>query len=208
MRFVWPERTAGLAFAAVLLAGAAGAQTFPGSTINTSGNSLIPSTGTGGCTVAPQTTGGTVFNATVAGLPTNAAMLRVEMNLTHTFDSDLDIFLRAPNGQILELTSDNGGGGDNFTDTVFQDGWPSITTGTPPFTFTFSPEGWIAASCAALAGNVPDLAGFAASQNGVWQLVLMDDVGADTGNMLGWSITSGLFLGGFENGFLGWAVSP
>lgn len=208
MRFVRPERAAGLAFAAVLLAGAAGAQTFPGSTINTSGNSLIPSAGTGGCAAAPQTTSGTVFNATVAGLPADAAMLKVEMNLTHTFDSDLDIFLRAPNGQLLELTSDNGAGGDNYTDTVFKDGSPSITAGTPPFTLTFSPEGWIAASCAALAGNVPDLAGFAAGQNGVWQLVIMDDLGADVGNMLGWSITSGLFLSGFENGLLDWAVSP
>lgn len=208
MRLVWLEWTAGLALAAVLFAGVAGAQTFPGSTINTSGNSLIPSVGTGGCSVAPQTTGGTVFNATVAGLSTDAEILKVEMNLTHTFDSDLDIFLRAPNGQILELTSDNGGGGDNFTDTVFKDGWPSITAGTPPFTFTFSPEGWIAASCAALTGNVPDLEGFVAGQNGVWQLVIMDDLGADGGNMLGWSITSGLLLSGFENGFLDWAVSP
>ena len=202
------EKAAGVALAAVLIAGAARAQTFVGNTTNTAGNSLIPSAGTGGCAVTPQTAGGTVFNASVVGLPAGTGILRVELNLNHTFDSDLDIFLRAPNGQLLELTSDNGAGDDNFTDTVFEDGMPSITAGTPPFTYSFSPEGWVEASCAGLTANRQELASFTASQNGVWQLVIMDDVGADAGTMLGWSLTFGIFLGSFENGLLAWEVGP
>ena len=76
------------------------AQTFNGSNINTAANSLIPSAGTGGCTVAPQTTGGTLFNNAVAGIGATSRLLSVQINLNHTWDSDLDIYLQAPNGQI------------------------------------------------------------------------------------------------------------
>src|SRR5262245_6003020 len=86
------------------------AQVFAGQALNTAGNNLIPSVGTGGCAVAPQLTGGTIFNNNVAGLAAGATLLSITINITHTFDSDLDIYLRAPNGQILELSTDNGAG--------------------------------------------------------------------------------------------------
>ncbi|MEO6131392.1 MAG: hypothetical protein ABIQ02_06060, partial [Saprospiraceae bacterium] len=87
------------------------AQTFNGSIVNTAGNSGIPSSGTGGCTVVPQTTGGTIFNDAVAGLVAGQGVSKVTVNFTHTFDSDIDMFLKAPNGQIIELSTDNGGSG-------------------------------------------------------------------------------------------------
>src|SRR5688500_458670 len=65
-------------------------QVFNGNTLNTAGNSLIPSAGTGGCTVAPQNTGGTNFIAPVAGLAPGATLLSVRVNFTHTFDADVD----------------------------------------------------------------------------------------------------------------------
>lgn len=179
---------AGWVLCAGLFAGVAAAQTYPGNATNTAGNSLIPSTGSGSCGVVPQTTGGTVFDNPVAGLAAGALVLNTQINLNHTWDSDLAIFLRAPNGQVLELTSGNGGSGDNYTNSVFQDGFPSITTGTPPFTGTFSPEGTTAATCG-LAGNIATLGAFTAGQNGNWQLVIMDSASGDTGTMLGWSIT-------------------
>ncbi|OSZ80048.1 hypothetical protein CAP36_01940 [Chitinophagaceae bacterium IBVUCB2] len=167
------------------------AQTFNGNTVNTAGNSAIPSTGTGGCAAAPQTTGGTIFNNTVAGLPANIYLQEVRVNFTHTFDGDIDMYLVAPNGQILELSSDNGGGGDNFTNTVFRDGVAtSITAGAAPFTGTFRPEGSLTASACGttITPNVTTLAGFTLSQNGVWQLVIKDDAGGDLGAMLNWSL--------------------
>ncbi len=178
-----------MAVALALLAGAAAAQTFNGSTTNTAGNSLIPSAGTGTCGVLPQSTGGTIFNNAVAGLAAGALVQSVQINLTHTFDNDLDIFLRAPNGQMLELTSDNGGSGDNYTNTVFQTGSPSITGGVAPFTGTFAPEGTLTASCDGVVGTIAALGAFTAAQNGTWQLVIQDDLGGDTGTMLAWSIT-------------------
>lgn len=124
------------------------AQTFNGSIINTAGNGAIPSAGTGGCGVEPQTaaTGGTRFNNVVAGLGAGATVASVQLNFTHTFDGDLDIYLVSPGGQVLELSTDNGGGNDNFTNTVFCDNAATnITAGAAPFTGTFRPEGTLVA---------------------------------------------------------------
>ena len=61
----------------------------------------------------------TCFPVTVTGLPTalNAAngLTQVCINITHTYDADLDIFLVSPNGGALELVTDVGGANNNFT---------------------------------------------------------------------------------------------
>lgn len=64
------------------------------------------------------------------------AMLdKVCLNILHTYDADLDISLIAPSGTSIQLSTDNGGAGDNYTNTCFVvTGVPSITSGTPPFT--------------------------------------------------------------------------
>lgn len=98
-------------------------------------------------------------------------------NITHTYDADLDITLIAPDGTRVELTSDNGAGGDNYIGTVFDDAAAtSITAGTPPFTGTFRPEG----SLATLNGK---------ASNGTWTLEIYDDSNTDTGTLNAWSIT-------------------
>lgn len=104
----------------------------------------------------------------------DASIESLELDLTHTFDSDLDIFLISPAGTSLELSTDNGGSGNNYTGTVFQDGAPPITSGSAPFNGTFRPEG----------GN------FASTFNGEtitgdWILRISDDLGGDTGTFIG-----------------------
>ena len=178
---------------AILTVGALNAQTFNGSTTNTAGNSAIPSVGTGGCGVEPQTavTGGTTFNNTVAGL-TNQTVQSVQLNLTHTWDGDLNIFLQAPNGQRISLSQGNGGTGDNFTNTVFIDAAPTpITAGAAPFTGSFRPQGTIGTyTCgASIAQTVGSLVAFTTAQNGTWQLRIFDSAGGDSGTMISWSIT-------------------
>ncbi|MFN0035318.1 MAG: proprotein convertase P-domain-containing protein, partial [Saprospiraceae bacterium] len=184
----------GLSALCVLLSVVAvNAQTFNGSILHQAGTSIIPSVGTGGCTIAPATTGGDNFNNVVAGL-TNQVPVSVLINLTHTFDSDLDIVLRAPNGQILELSTDNGAGNDNYTNTLFSDaGLINITAGVAPFTGTFRPEGTLAASACGttITPTITQFCSFAQGQNGTWQLNIKDDVGADVGVMLNWNITFG-----------------
>jgi subtilisin-like proprotein convertase family protein len=101
----------------------------------------------------------------------------VGLTLTHTYDGDLDIFLIGPDGTRVELSTDNGGSGENFTDTVFDDEAATpITGGSPPYTGAFRPEGSLAA-----------LDGISAA--GSWVLEITDDAGGDTGELLDWSLT-------------------
>ncbi len=66
--------------------------------------------------------------------------VNVTINITHTNDEDLDIFLMLPTARDRAST-DNGNGGDNYTNTIFDDAAGiSITAASPPFTGTFRPE--------------------------------------------------------------------
>jgi len=103
--------------------------------------------------------------------------VNVTISLTHTFDGDLDIFLIGPNGTRVELTTDNGSTGDNFTNTVFDDqAATSITSGTAPFTGTFRPEGLLSTL-----NGIP--------ANGNWTLEITDDANLDSGVLTSWSVT-------------------
>lgn len=102
--------------------------------------------------------------------------VNVTINITHTFDGDLDIFLIGPNGTRVELTTDNGSSGDNFVNTVFDDqATTSITAGVAPFTGSFKPEGLLSA-----------LNGISAA--GTWTLEITDDAPIDTGTLNSWSL--------------------
>ena len=102
----------------------------------------------------------------------------VTLDISHTWDGDLEINLVSPSGVSLDLSSNNGSLGDNYTNTVFQDGAPSITTGSAPFTGTFSAEGGSMATT--FAGE---------DVNGNWSLNICDGAGGDTGGVNSWSIT-------------------
>ncbi len=100
----------------------------------------------------------------------------VRLNATHTYTGDLDIFLIGPNGTRVELSTDNGGTGENFTETVFDDeAVTSITSGSAPFTGSFRPE-----------GSLADLDGIPSA--GTWRLEITDDAGADQGQLLDWTL--------------------
>jgi len=95
---------------------------------------------------------------------------------THTFDSDLDISLTGPTGPARDASSDNGGGGDNFINTMFRDGVPnSITTGVAPMTGVFRPEALFGA-----------FSGQAAT--GAWALGVVDDAGGDLGSITNYEL--------------------
>jgi subtilisin-like proprotein convertase family protein len=68
----------------------------------------------------------------------------VTLNLNHSNDGDLLIKLQTP-GNVSNLSQFNGQGGQNYTNTVFDDSATiPITQGTPPFTGTFKPQGLLA----------------------------------------------------------------
>jgi MYXO-CTERM domain-containing protein len=102
--------------------------------------------------------------------------VNVTVNITHTWDSDLDISLIAPDGTEVELSTDNGGSSDDYTATVFDDdAVTAIVDGDAPFTGSFTPEGDLNAV------NGQDAVGD-------WTLKIIDDTGGDNGELIDWTI--------------------
>lgn len=67
--------------------------------------------------------------------------LNVNLNITHTRTGDLRIILTGPDGTVSMLSDKNGGSGDNYTNTTFDDdAEQSITQGVAPFTGRFRPQ--------------------------------------------------------------------
>ena len=97
--------------------------------------------------------------------------VNVLINITHTWNADLDMFLIAPDGTRVELATDVGGSSDNFTNTIFdQESATIITAGTAPYTGSFRPEG--------------DLSVLYGTQSaGTWILEVTDDAGGDGGTI-------------------------
>jgi len=102
------------------------------------------------------------------------------LSISHTYDADLVARLQAPDGTILSLFTNVGGGNDNFTATCFDTtGLQPIGSGSAPFTGTFVPEGNI--------GMINN----GQNGNGTWYLLVQDVAGQDTGSVLQWSLTFG-----------------
>lgn len=119
-------------------------------------------------------------NITVSGINSQTAgvlpIVSVLVNFTHTWDADLDIYLKCPDGTLIQLSTGNGGSGDNYTNTYFVPTGTGITAGTAPFSGNFSPE---------QAFSLLN----ACTINGVWSLVVSDNTTGDSGILLDWSIT-------------------
>lgn len=139
------------------------------------------------------TPAGAVSPITISGYACeiNTANITVQVNISHVYAMDVDILLKAPDNTILELSSDNGGTGDHYTNTIFSDaGATLISAGTAPFTNTYRPEGGLTASCSL----TPTVSTFAAisggsiNPNGTWTLYVYDDAAIDAGTLLDWTL--------------------
>ncbi len=98
--------------------------------------------------------------------------------LTHPVAEEVDIHLVHPDTTQVELSTDNGGSGDNYVDTVFDDEAATpITAGSPPFSGRFRPE-----------GNLGTLDGRASQ--GTWTLRVCDDTpgGGLSGTLESWGL--------------------
>ena len=106
--------------------------------------------------------------------------LDVKVDISHQWDSELDVYLAAPDGTRVELFTDVGGSQDNFTDTILDDqSSTSITQGTAPFTGRYRPEGVLA-----------DLSG--KDVHGEWTLEVTDDSWYASGTLNSWSLIADL----------------
>lgn len=110
------------------------------------------------------------------GVPT-AQITSVCMDIETDYDSDLNIYLRSPDGKQLELSTTNGGTGKNYKITCFT---PTATVpvkgSAAPFNGTYKPE-----------GNWNDLTN--AVINGDWKLMVSDGFSLNQfGKVKWWSI--------------------
>ncbi|MFO0757583.1 MAG: DVUA0089 family protein [Byssovorax sp.] len=103
------------------------------------------------------------------GTVTRAAIV---YNITHTFDSDLDIYVTPAGGALTDVCTGNGGSGDNFVKTVLDSTCSTnVTAGSAPFTGCFQPETPIG-----VAGN------------GTWEIDIADGFAGDTGTLQSWAV--------------------
>ena len=113
--------------------------------------------------------------------------INVVVNLTHSFVSDLDIFLVSPDSTRIELSTGNGGDGQNYSNTVFDDEADTfIINGSAPFTGTYQPEGSLS--------SLDEL-----PADGTWILEISDNWTEDTGELLGWSLVVTTVSGDADN---------
>ncbi len=97
--------------------------------------------------------------------------------ISHTYDADLDIYIRNPANVERMLSTDNGGSGDNYLSTVFDDeASTAVTAGSTPFSGSYRPEQTLSAYNGGSAA-------------GTWTLRVYDDARGDTGTLSSWSIT-------------------
>jgi gliding motility-associated-like protein len=102
---------------------------------------------------------------------------KVCIEIETDFDSDLNIYLRSPDNKQLELSTGNGGSGDNYKITCFKStAATSIIGSAAPFNGNYRPEGmWSALNGAQVNGN--------------WKLVVSDGFGpTKVGKVKSWNL--------------------
>ncbi|MCB9335440.1 MAG: T9SS type A sorting domain-containing protein [Flavobacteriales bacterium] len=110
-------------------------------------------------------------------LGTDVILESVTLHITHTWSSDIDVFLTSPNGVTVELVTDAGGSGRQYGDdcnnmtVISMSASTIITSGTGNFVGSFLPE-----------GNMDDF-NDGSDANGNWVLSVADDAGGDIGNL-------------------------
>ena len=142
----------------------------------------VPFAATGPVPIPDNNPAGATLNIPVAGLAGPIGKVTVSLRITHTFNGDIAISLISPDTTQVVLSQNRGGSGDNFgadcpasaNDTTFDDAAATaIAAGTAPFIGSFRPD----QPLAAFNGKT------GAAANGNWRLFVVDNAGADVGNI-------------------------
>ncbi len=127
-------------------------------------------------TPKPLIDNGTIYSTLTIGEGFTIVDLDVELDISHTWDSDLYIYLYAPDGTSIELFGGVGGSGENFVGTALDDEASlAITSGAAPFTGRFRPQ-------------QPLSAFDGMNTAGTWTLQVSDTWDWDTGTLNSWSL--------------------
>ncbi|HTN46658.1 MAG TPA: CotH kinase family protein [Flavipsychrobacter sp.] len=112
-----------------------------------------------------------------SGLTAAKGLKSVCLNLTHAYDADLQIVLKAPDGTEVTLANTAGGSGNNFTNTCFeQTASTFINFATAPFSGTYRPGGHL--------GYINN----GQNGNGAWTLRILDNSPGDQGSLVSWTL--------------------
>ncbi len=140
----------------------------------------------------------TVLTQSVSGLLTDKlrpqyGLQSVEININHTYLSNLEIFLMAPDGTFISLVRHKGGNTDYYTNTVFADtaslNIQSATNGMTPFTGIFQPK-----------ENLGKINNYQ-SGAGSWRLFVADNAANNTGDVINWKLIFGPNVPGITDTF-------
>jgi hypothetical protein len=117
---------------------------------------------------------------TVTGLVGNIANVTLNFQFAHNQPNDADIFLESPTGQIIELSTDNGGTSPTATNSItFSDAAASSITSwtTGLLSGSFRPEGGVVLAAVSLTdvATISNMASFTGNPNGVWKVHFRDD---------------------------------
>lgn len=136
--------------------------------------------------IPDNTPSGGVSELFFCGLPSSLdGCLKIDNvtidSLMHNWMADVDLFLLSPAGDTLELSTDNGGSGDNMINVVFSD---TSTNDITQQTSGIAPGVY----------HTEDPAGFAGlyngqDPNGAWAILAIDDAGGISGTLYSWSMT-------------------
>ena len=126
-------------------------------------------------TVGPNAGDITVSTITVTDDLT-VSDVNVTLNIDHTWVSDLEIKLVGPDNTEVILVSGEGGDGDDFINTTFDDeAATSIAGQSAPFTGSFQPQESLSAFDGLMAA-------------GDWDLVITDNANQDGGQLNDWTL--------------------
>ena len=116
----------------------------------------------------------------VSGATSNIARVEVFVEITHTFNGDLQIDVQSPAGTIVNVSNRRGGGNDDvFNGTLFRKDSPNPIASYVFTNLVVAPD----------LGTDGDMDGFAGENaNGTWNLIVADLAGIDTGNLTRWDI--------------------
>ena len=117
----------------------------------------------------------------------------VKLNITHTYDGDLALYLQSPSGEKIGLSNLLGSSGANFTNTVFADSATAVLPATgAPYTGLYKPSAatFTVTGCTGISTTKTTFGSLGANinPNGNWALYGYDRAAVDTGAITSWVI--------------------
>jgi subtilisin-like proprotein convertase family protein len=134
-----------------------------------------------------------VSNISVSGYvgTIDPSKMYVKLNVTHTYDGDVVLYLQSPSGERIGLSNLLGSSGANFTNTVFADSATAVLPATgAPYTGLYKPSAAVftVSGCTGISTTKTTFGSLGAgiNPNGNWSLYGYDRASVDTGAITSW----------------------